>query len=44
MLLDRVGTYLQVHARLTDAKALLARALAIAGDTYEPDHPASPST
>ena len=28
-LLDRAGTYLQVHARLTDAKALLERALAI---------------
>jgi hypothetical protein len=28
-LLDRAGIYLQVHARLTDAKPLLERALAI---------------
>jgi tetratricopeptide (TPR) repeat protein len=38
-LLDRAGTYLQVHARLTDAKALLERALAIDEAAYGPDHP-----
>jgi tetratricopeptide (TPR) repeat protein len=39
-LLDRAGTYLQVHARLADAKALLERALAIDEAAYGPDHPA----
>ena len=38
-LLDRAGTYLQVHARLTDARALLDRALAIDEAAYGPDHP-----
>ena len=38
-LLDRAGTYLQVHARLTDARALLERALAIDEAAYGPDHP-----
>ena len=38
-LLDRAGTYLQVHARLTDAQALLERALAIDEAAYGPDHP-----
>src|ERR1022692_4402208 len=38
-LLDLAGTYLQVHARLTDAKALLERALAIDEAAYGPDHP-----
>jgi tetratricopeptide (TPR) repeat protein len=38
-LLDRAGTYLQVHARLADAKALLERALAISVAAYGPDHP-----
>jgi hypothetical protein len=32
-------TYLQVHVRLTDAKALLERALAIDEAAYGPDHP-----
>src|SRR6266568_2285736 len=39
-LLDRAGTYLQVHARFTDAKALLERALAIDEAAYGRDHPA----
>ena len=39
-LLHRAGTYLQVQARLTDAKALLQRALAIDEAAYGPDHPA----
>lgn len=38
-LLDRAGTYLQVHARLTDARALLERALAITEAAHGPDHP-----
>src|SRR5450755_1519729 len=38
-LLDRAGTYLQVHARLADAKALVERALAIDEAAYGPDHP-----
>src|SRR5258708_4150570 len=38
-LLDRAGTYLQVHARLTDARELLERALAIDEAAYGPDHP-----
>ena len=38
-LLDRAGTYLQVQAQLTDAKALLERALAIDEAAYGPDHP-----
>ena len=39
-LLNRAGTYLQVQARLTDAKALRERALAIDEAAYGPDHPA----
>jgi tetratricopeptide (TPR) repeat protein len=38
-LLDRAGTYLQVHARLADARDLLEQALAITEDAYGPDHP-----
>jgi tetratricopeptide (TPR) repeat protein len=38
-LLDRAGTYLQVHARLADARPLLERALAITEAAYGPDHP-----
>ena len=38
-LLNRAGTYLQVHGRLTDAQALLERALAITEAAYGPDHP-----
>jgi len=38
-LLDRAGTYLQVHARFADAKALLERALAIDEAAHGPDHP-----
>ena len=38
-LLDRAGTYLQVHARLDDARPLLERALAIDEAAYGPDHP-----
>ncbi len=38
-LLDRAGAYLQVQARLTDAKALEERALAITEAAYGPDHP-----
>ena len=38
-LLDRAGTFLQVQAQLTDAKALLERALAIDEAAYGPDHP-----
>src|ERR1017187_5581719 len=39
-LLGRAGIYLQVHARLTNAQALLERALAIDEATYGPAHPA----
>ena len=38
-LLDRAGTFLQVHARLADARPLLERALAIDEAAYGPDHP-----
>jgi Tfp pilus assembly protein PilF len=38
-LLDRAGTYLQVHARLAAARPLLERALAIDETVYGPDHP-----
>jgi tetratricopeptide (TPR) repeat protein len=38
-LLDRAGTYLRVHARLTEARPLLERALAIDEAAYGPDHP-----
>ncbi len=38
-LLDRAGTYLQVHARLADARLLLERALAITEAEVDPDHP-----
>ena len=38
-LLDRAGTHLRVQAQLTDAKALLERALAIDEAAYGPDHP-----
>jgi hypothetical protein len=37
--LDRAGAYLQVHARLTDARPLQERALAIDEAVYRPDHP-----
>ncbi len=39
-LLDRAGTYLQVHARLTDARLLLERALAMDEAAYGSAHPA----
>ena len=38
-LLDRAATYLQVHARLAEARPLAERALAIAEAAYGPDHP-----
>jgi tetratricopeptide (TPR) repeat protein len=38
-LLNRAGTYLQVHVRLTDAKARLERALAIDEAARGSDHP-----
>jgi tetratricopeptide (TPR) repeat protein len=38
-LLDRAGTYLQVHARLTEARPLFERALAITEAAHGPDHP-----
>jgi tetratricopeptide (TPR) repeat protein len=38
-LLDRAGAYLWVHARLTDAKAVLERILVIDEAAYGPDHP-----
>jgi tetratricopeptide (TPR) repeat protein len=38
-LLDRAGAYLQVQAQLTDARALLERALAISEAAHGPDHP-----
>jgi tetratricopeptide (TPR) repeat protein len=38
-LLDRAGTYLQVRARLPEARPLLERALAIAEAVHGPDHP-----
>lgn len=38
-LLDRAGTYLQVHGRLADAKPLFERALALDEATRGPDHP-----
>jgi hypothetical protein len=38
-LLDRAATYLQVHARLADARPLAERALAIDEAAYGPDHP-----
>src|ERR1017187_9905564 len=41
---DRAGTYLQVHARFTDAQALLERALAITKAAYGPVHPAVATT
>ena len=37
-LLNRAGAYLQVHARFTDAKGLLERALAIDEAAYGPSH------
>ena len=39
-LLDRAATYLQVHARLAEARPLAERALAIGEAAYGPDHPA----
>lgn len=39
LLLDRAGTYLQVHARPADARELLEQALAIDEAAYGPDHP-----
>jgi tetratricopeptide (TPR) repeat protein len=38
-LLDRAGTYLQVHARLDDALPLMLRAVDIAEATLGRDHP-----
>jgi hypothetical protein len=38
-LLDVAGTYLQVHARLADARALLERPLAIDEALHGPDYP-----
>jgi hypothetical protein len=38
-LLDQAGMYLRVQARLTDAKWLTQRALAIDEAAYGPDHP-----
>ena len=38
-LLDRAATYLQVHARLAEARPLAERALAIDEAAYGPDHP-----
>jgi tetratricopeptide (TPR) repeat protein len=38
-LLDLAGNYLRVHARLTDARPLLERALAIDEAAYGPGHP-----
>jgi tetratricopeptide (TPR) repeat protein len=38
-LLYRAGTYLQVHAQLTDAKTVVERGLAIHEAIYGPDHP-----
>jgi Tetratricopeptide repeat len=38
-LLDRAATYLQVHARLGEARPLAERALSITEAAYGPDHP-----
>jgi hypothetical protein len=38
-LLDRAATYLQVHARLGEARLLAERALAITEAAYGPDYP-----
>ena len=38
-LLDRAAAYLQVHARLAEARPLAERALAIDEAAYGPDHP-----
>jgi Tetratricopeptide repeat len=38
-LLDRAATYLQVHARLAEARLLAERALSITEAAYGPDHP-----
>ena len=38
-LMDRASLYLQVHARLADARPLAERALAIAETGLGPDHP-----
>src|SRR5690242_17527105 len=38
-LLDRAASYLQVRARLAEARPLAERALAIDEATYGPDHP-----
>jgi hypothetical protein len=38
-LLDRAATYLQVHARLAEARPLMERALRIEEASYGPDHP-----
>jgi tetratricopeptide (TPR) repeat protein len=38
-LLNRAGAYLRVRARLSDAKPILERALAIAEAAHGPDHP-----
>lgn len=39
-LLDRAAAYLQVHARLAEARPLAERALAIGEASYGPNHPA----
>jgi hypothetical protein len=38
-LLDRAGTYLQVHGRFTESQLLLERALTITEAVHGPDHP-----
>src|SRR5690349_16770970 len=38
-LLDRAGTYLQVHARFSEARRLIERALSIDETVHGPDHP-----
>src|ERR1700677_2643905 len=40
-LLDSAAAYLQVHARLAEARPLAERALAITEAAYGPDHPAA---
>src|ERR1700677_672409 len=40
-LLDSAAAYLQVHARLAEARPLAERALAIDEAAYGPDHPAA---
>ena len=38
-LLDRAATYLQIHARLAEARPLAEQALTITETSYGPDHP-----